>query len=59
MGEERKEAGLYQFIFLSMPLICTTEWAKNHATLLLSIFSPIIDRFSKFFSLAHFADSLQ
>jgi len=28
-GGEVKEVGLYQFTFLSMPLICTTEWAKK------------------------------
>jgi len=36
-----------------------TGWAKKHATLLLSISSPIIDQFSKILSLAHSADNLR
>jgi len=36
-------------ILNKIDLASTTGWAKKRATLLLSISSPIIDRFSKFF----------
>ena len=46
-------------IELSWQLITNTRWVKKHPTILLSVTSPNVDRFSKFFQLQESMVNLQ